>query len=85
MMLLGNMSLRDGKGRERTRDRQSGSCSTSSAEWHRQDGWWQVEEGFDAGDQKLEETKKAIEDRMNVIEGSSWSGRCVTGWIPLMF
>lgn len=40
-----------------------------------------VEEGFDAGDQKLEETKKAIEDRMNVIEGSSWSGRLTSKYL----
>ena len=40
-----------------------------------------VEEGFDAADQKTEEVKKALEDRMNVIEGASWSGRLTSKYL----
>jgi len=40
-----------------------------------------VEEGFDAADQKTEEVKKALEDRMNTIEGASWSGRLTSKYL----
>jgi hypothetical protein len=35
----------------------------------------QVDEGLENQEAKLENTKKQLEDRMSVIEGSTWSGR----------
>jgi len=40
-----------------------------------------VEEGFNAADQKTEDVRKEMADRMDVIEGSTWSGRLTSKFL----